>query len=332
LTSWLLYYDMRAPDIGAPIDRLYAAALEQCAWADARGLPLVQVSEHHGSPDGYLPSPFVLAAAIAARTTHARIRLAALVPTLRDPVAAAEDAVVLDLVSGGRLEAILAAGYVPSEFAMFGVDYDGRAAVFEAKATAFLQALAGEEFDYEGRRGRVTPGPLQRPRPPVIFGGATPAAARRAARLGDGYMPAVPDDELSAHYEAECERQGRTPNLISSAAPMGVHVAEDPDRAWALLGPHALHETNAYAKWSSELPGSNPWVPIDDADAVRAVGLYAVVTPEQCVELFRSLDPRANLILKPLIGGLDTDVGWSSLELFVEKVLPELTPDTSAGA
>jgi hypothetical protein len=101
-------------------------------------------------------------------------------------------------------------------------------------------------------------------------------------------------------------------------------VAEDPERAWAQLGPHALHETNAYAKWSSELPGSNPWVPMDDPDAVRAFGLYAVVTPEQCVELYRGLDPRANLVLKPLVGGLDPDVGWSSLELFVHKVLPHL--------
>ena len=62
-----LRYDLRAPSFGAVTHaELYAACLEQCAWADRHGLDFVVLSEHHGVEDGYLPAPLVLAAAIAA--------------------------------------------------------------------------------------------------------------------------------------------------------------------------------------------------------------------------------------------------------------------------
>ena len=70
-----LLYDMRAPDSGAPADTLYRAAVEQCAWADARGFSSVTLTEHHATTDGYLPSPMILGAAIAGSTEHLLIRL-----------------------------------------------------------------------------------------------------------------------------------------------------------------------------------------------------------------------------------------------------------------
>ena len=105
---------------------------------------------------------------------------------------------------------------------------------------------------------------------------------------------------------------------------MWVFVAEDPERAWDQVGPHALHETNAYGAWAAEVPGANPWRPLADAGALRGEGLYAVVTPEECVALARGLDPRAALKLKPLVAGLDPALGWASLELFVDRVVPAL--------
>src|SRR5439155_22036479 len=112
-------------------------------------------------------------------------------------------------------------------------DFAGSAAAFEAKATAFLQALTGESFSHDGRTVQVTPGPVQRPRPPVLFGGGTVAAARRAARLGDGFMPGVPDPTLVEQYDAERRRLGRDEGeLVWPGGPFCVHVADDPDRAW----------------------------------------------------------------------------------------------------
>jgi hypothetical protein len=104
-----------------------------------------------------------------------------------------------------------------------------------------------------------------------------------------------------------------------------VHVAEDPDAAWARIAPHALHEMNSYARWASLAPSANPYVPIEDAEVLRTQGLYAVVTPDECVALAEGTEEGARLILHPLMGGLPPDLAWASLELFAAKVLPRIS-------
>src|ERR1700747_1533288 len=98
-----LRFDMRAPDWAAPATDLYAAAIDMCAWAETRGAIVAVLSEHHGAEDGHLPSPLLLASAIAARTERLSIILAAVVLPFWDPVRLAEDMTVLDIVSGGRV-------------------------------------------------------------------------------------------------------------------------------------------------------------------------------------------------------------------------------------
>jgi alkanesulfonate monooxygenase SsuD/methylene tetrahydromethanopterin reductase-like flavin-dependent oxidoreductase (luciferase family) len=63
-----LRFDMRAPEAGAPTTGLYGTAPEMCAWAETHGCLAAVLCEHHGTDDGYLPSPLRLASAIAART------------------------------------------------------------------------------------------------------------------------------------------------------------------------------------------------------------------------------------------------------------------------
>jgi alkanesulfonate monooxygenase SsuD/methylene tetrahydromethanopterin reductase-like flavin-dependent oxidoreductase (luciferase family) len=323
VANWLIHHDLRSPEFGIPRTQLYAEALAMTAWADSHGCPRVVVSEHHGSEDGYLPSPFVFAGAVAARTEQIRIMVSALVLTLRDPVATAEDVAVLDLISGGRVELTVVAGYVADEFAMFGVPFDGRGAVFEEKLAALVAALTGEPFVYRGREITVTPGPVQHPRPLVVVGGTAP---KRAARFGDAFLPPVAEAHLGEAYVAECRRLGKGDGiLLWPGGPMWVFVTEDPEQAWATLGPHALHEANSYAAWAESSPGASPFTPARDVAELRASGRYAVVTPEECLELAAGLDPRAGLTLKPLVAGIDPTLGWRSLELFVERVAPHLT-------
>src|SRR5439155_1572857 len=93
-----LRYDLRVPSFCSVTHaELYAACLEQCAWADRLGLDFVVLSEHHGVDDGYLPAPLTLAAAIAGRTKSIRINVAAVLVPLHDPVRLAEQLAVLDL-------------------------------------------------------------------------------------------------------------------------------------------------------------------------------------------------------------------------------------------
>ncbi len=112
--------------------------------------------------------------------------------------------------------------------------------------------------------------------------------------------------------------------LIRPRGPMFVHVAEDPEGAWAAIAPHALHEMNAYGRWAAESGARTGYQPVDDAETLRQSGMYAVVTPEGCLELARGLDEDSRLLLHPLMGGLSPELAWQSLELFAAKVLPRL--------
>jgi len=89
-------FDMRAPSFGAPAAALYSAAADMCAWAETRGCIAAVLCEHHGSDDGYLPSPIVLASAIAARTQRLPLNITVILP-FYDPVRLAEDLSLLDI-------------------------------------------------------------------------------------------------------------------------------------------------------------------------------------------------------------------------------------------
>jgi hypothetical protein len=99
-----------------------------------------------------------------------------------------------------------------------------------------------------------------------------------------------------------------------------VHIAEDPDRAWTQLAPHAMHETNDYAAWAAGRRGT-PFKTFETVDELRASGMYLVVTPDEAVEL---VEERGGMSFKPLMGGLDPAIGWESLELFESAVRPRL--------
>jgi alkanesulfonate monooxygenase SsuD/methylene tetrahydromethanopterin reductase-like flavin-dependent oxidoreductase (luciferase family) len=324
--DWVLRYDLRSPELGTSTEDLYSAAVEQCEWADAHGCSEVRLSEHHGSDDGYLPSALTLAAAIAVRTSQMRIQIMGVPLTLLDPVVVAEQTAVVDLLSHGRLEVVAVLGYVDSEYAMFGIDPAQRVRVFEEKLAALRSALAGEPIDRFGHEVRVTPTPPES-RVRVLVGGNTPASARRAARLGDGYAPMFPPDEsLIAVYRDECERLGHSPGRTPLPnGPIQVHVARDPEQGWAQIAPHVLHEFNSYGRWAEQADTTTPYSTITDVSTVREWGLVTVVTPEQCVDLARQIESIGGaLILHPLGGGLAPSVGWESLELFVNEVLPAL--------
>src|SRR2546427_7231592 len=177
-----LRYDLRAPSFCSVTHAdLYAACLEQCAWADRLGLDFVVLSEHHGVDDGYLPAPLTLAAAIAGRTKSIRINVAAVLVPLHDPVRLAEELAVLDLASASRVGFVAGLGYRDEEFAMAGVDRKARGRLLEEYVDVLRRAWTGEPVEWRGRTIRVTPKPPSEAL--MLVGGSTAAAARRPARL-----------------------------------------------------------------------------------------------------------------------------------------------------
>ena len=321
---FLLRFDLRAPGPTPPAD-LYAAALEMVEWADTRGCLSVAISEHHASEDGYLPSPLVMAAAMAARTSNVNFMIAALLLLMYDPIKLAEDLNVLDHLSRGRITPIIGLGYRPEEFAMFGIDPAERGAEMEERLELLQRALAGETVTWRGRTATVRPGPYTDGGMRLSYGGGSPAAAKRAARFGLDFIGEADRPELADIYAAEAERVGRTPGacLVPSAAtPSSVFVAEDVDEAWATIGPHLLHDAQTYGAW---LEGNHDAVTRSRAttvDELRAEnGNYRIVTPDEAVEMVRT---HGYLGLQPLCGGVAPDLAWPSLHLIVDQVLPRV--------
>lgn len=301
---------------------MYDLALEQIAWIDAQGLPVtINFCEHHGSEDGYLPSPLMMAAAAARVTRNVRLQANVLVP-FSDPLRVAEDVAVLDQLSRGRAELLLLGGYVDSEMAMFDVDPKQRGKLMDEGVQTLKQAWSGETFTYRGRPARITPRPLQRPHPPLFMGGNSAPAARRAAREGDGFVAGMP--HLNDIYQAECARHGKTPRYQGDMAFSYLYVSEDPERDWERLAPFGIYECNCYARWQSSADVDMMFSSALDAEGLKALGTYQVVRPEQVLEKAPTLAPNDAYVLHPLVSGLDADLSWSTLRNFFEKVAPRV--------
>jgi alkanesulfonate monooxygenase SsuD/methylene tetrahydromethanopterin reductase-like flavin-dependent oxidoreductase (luciferase family) len=328
-TSFVTRYDFRAPGADpATRQEIFARAVEQAAYAERHGMGALMLSEHHTADDGYLPSPIPVAAAFAAVTSTIPISIAALLVNLHDPLRLAEDVAVLDHLSGGRVSYTFGLGYRREEYDLFGRPWATRGDDIEAAIQVLLRAWTGEEFEHQGRRVRVTPTPYTQPHPFLFYGGGSPAAARRAARLGLNFQPQDSDPALKQVYDDECRAQGREPGFTMQAppGPANVFCAEDPDAFWAKHGQHLLADAQAYASWRGA--NTRSYVRDDSAtvEEMKAAGTYVVLTPDDLVARCRSGELRL-VTSHPACGGLPPEPSWESLRLICETVMPAVRAD-----
>jgi alkanesulfonate monooxygenase SsuD/methylene tetrahydromethanopterin reductase-like flavin-dependent oxidoreductase (luciferase family) len=312
------------PDGTTPASDYYDAAREMAVFCDARACAGISIPQHHASPDGYLPSPLVLASALAAATERVPIMCMALLLLHYDPVKLAEDMAVLDIVSHGRVSYVIGLGYRPEERAMFEVDSTTLAATMEESIGILRAAWTGEEFEHPRRgRMRVTPKPHSPGGPMLSYGGHSLAAARRAARLGMMLMAEGSRPELEEAYAEEAARCQVAPVgclMTPPGAPTSLFVAEDVDRAWDEIGPYMLRDALAYGEWNKARGGAT----IASLSAAQTVedlraekGSYRVVTPH---EVRTMVDTGQAAVLDPLCGGLPPAVAWPYLRTAVETL------------
>ena len=316
-------FDLRDPGLsGVPRAERYAAALDMAEWADRLGFVVLSLSEHHGSPDGYLPSPLPMAAAVAVRTQQIPIMVAAIIPSFHDPIRLAEDLAVVDLLAPGRINVILANGYVPDEFEMFGVPLKERAGRTREAVQVLRQAWTGEPFEHRGRSVRVTPPPATPGGPALILGGTSDAAARRAAELGLGYQPS--SGESWPAYRDACIVAGQPdPGPYLSGDATITIVAEDPDSMWDRVGPYLMHDAAAYGEWAEKSGVATGYRAADTVDELRASGQHRIVTPDALVDALAG-QPLPFAMFHPLCGGIPPELAWESLRLVEHEVLPRV--------
>ena len=163
--------------------------LEEIALADAVGLDVFGVGEHHRA-DYAASAPAMVLAAAAARTERIRLTSAVTVLSSDDPVRVFQDFATLDLLSGGRAEILVGRGSFIESFPLFGYDLRDYDALFAEKLDLLLALRASERVTWSGRHRAalkdqpVYPRPIQEALPVWIAVGGTPASVIRAGRLG----------------------------------------------------------------------------------------------------------------------------------------------------
>jgi probable F420-dependent oxidoreductase len=199
----------------------------------------------------YAQDPFVMLAFVAAATRKLRLQTGILVLPYRNPFITARAVASLDVFSRGRVTLGLGAGYLKSEYFALGADFERRNDIMDEYIRAMKTAWSGQDFSfkgtgYEARGARILPAPLQKPHPPLLIGGNSPRAIRRAVELGDAWCPFFTSGPLSAtsrtaamadendlaqgiaYLREHCEKFGREtpPAIICSSITTGAKLTE----------------------------------------------------------------------------------------------------------
>jgi alkanesulfonate monooxygenase SsuD/methylene tetrahydromethanopterin reductase-like flavin-dependent oxidoreductase (luciferase family) len=324
------------PQWRASWDTVYRETLEFIREAESVGIDYVWLSEHHFAEDGYCPSLMPVAAAIAASTSSIRIGTKVMLLPFHDPVRLAEDVAVVDILSGGRLDLGLAAGYRRAEFDGFAVPRAERGARMREGLDVLTEALTGNPFTHKGRfhsygEIRIVPPPIQQPIP-LWLGGRTAATIQRAARRGAHLALA---DFVLEHCETDYAiyanalgASGRDIQSYEVAAVATVFLNHDRAQAWQLAGPHILYQQNQYQQWFREASDR----PTDDfiiaaTEAELRPSSVLVGTPDDVLERIRAFHirvPFTHFSFWCLLPGMRLEPALDSLHLFANNVLPRL--------
>jgi probable F420-dependent oxidoreductase len=169
------------------------AFVQRARLAEDAGFESIWVGDHIALPldapdDARQPrlEAVVALAHLAAVTTRVKLGLGVIILPQRQPVLLAKQLTSLDVLSGGRLIAGFGVGYLEAELGALGASLSERGARTD-ESLAAMRALWDEPVpSFEGRFVQ-RPRPVQRPHPPIVIGGESPAAYRRASREGDGW-------------------------------------------------------------------------------------------------------------------------------------------------
>jgi len=327
-----LWYDFRNPaQWRRPYQQLYGEILDQIVWAENNGFDDVWLSEHHFIDDGYLPSMLPAAAAIAARTKRIRIPLGVLLMPFHHPVRLAEDIAVVDVISGGRFELGVGVGYKVEEFEGFNVPFKERGGRTNESLEIIGRLLAGETLTFKGKffevnKVRLTPEPVQKPRPPIWVGGFTPPALRRAAKYADGFTAPDASRKVYDGYVEQVRKAGKPADSVRFA---GGHrwliCSNDPEKTFNEAADHIIYQSNLYTEWAAKAGQTTNPVYIKDRTHLRETSGLKVADPAACIKLIRDYVekvPVTHFYSWTLPPGLPAKWAQEHLELFASKVIP----------
>ncbi len=325
-----LWYDFRQRLPLGDYARFYAECLEEIEEGERLGFAGVWLSEHHFVDDGYLPSPLVVAAAIAARTKTMTVGTNVLLLPMHHPLRVAEDAAVADLASGGRFVLGVGQGYVQHEFGALGFNRKYRPSLFEEGIEVIRRALEEGRTGHQGKRWSFDDLPFE-PRPqgklPLYIGAFADPAIDRAARLADGFLASTGGGAFGETYRkvrAALERHGRADEEFPYVASGVAFVHEDAGRAREIVGPAIAYQRTRYAEWGTDREKPRP-EPILEKDLPW--DRYLVGKPEEVADaLIRLYDeaPYDHLCFWGRLPGVTHEEALENIRLFASEVAPRV--------
>lgn len=315
---------------------LYADALDLAAEAERLGFDSVWASEHHFVDDAYLPSLLPMCAAIAARTSRIRVGTGVVLAPFYDPLRLAEDAAVVDLISGGRSTLGLGVGWRAEEFDALGVPIAERGRRLEAAVGILRQAWADGLVTADDRTDgvNVMPKPAQAGGPPIWIGALEEPAIRRAGRIADGFMgtevtPASFGEQVGWARE-ELERRGGDPSRFGLSLHLPTFAWRDGD-AWERVREHAYYVEWKYEDMDGARARTGPPSPPPPLGAEEEAGLRErclVGSPEEVVDRVAAFAEAAggdvHFIARLYWPGMDPAVQREAMAVFADEVIPKL--------
>ena len=187
------------------------------------------------TPETPIPDPLIWLAYVSAAAPTMRLGTCILILPQRNPLILAKEIATLDHLTGGKVELGIGVGWMKEEFDALGVPWERRGRRNDEYVEALRMVWSGGDVEYHGEFVdfdplTCTPLPAQGADIPILVGGDTPIAIRRAARLADGYFPGEGDAEkLGVLIEAlrvECESRDRDPAEVEINAMFGTQMAD----------------------------------------------------------------------------------------------------------
>jgi alkanesulfonate monooxygenase SsuD/methylene tetrahydromethanopterin reductase-like flavin-dependent oxidoreductase (luciferase family) len=317
-----VYFDMRNPPAWRQDwTRLYGFTLEMCQEAEHLGLDSVWTSEHHLFEDGYLTQPFTYMAAMAAVTKRVRLGTAILLAPLRSAIQIAEEATIVDVISGGRVDIGLGAGYRHPEFALFGADITKRYTTTDRRAVELREIFDDPRHVPPTVQGHI----------PVYMGYQGPKGAKRAGKLGAGLLSA--NGALWEPYREGLVEGGHD---IASARMKGNFagwVTEDPERDWPVVKEHLRYQLDSYRRYmveGTDMPIPRPVDPDrvrGEANLGKVLGAFVHDTPERYAAAVRSYvgdAPVEEIFIFASIAGMPEEMVANEVRLIATKLRPLL--------
>ena len=322
-------YDFRNPPQWVqPYPDLYKDTLDDMVSTEELGFNTVWTTEHHFLDDGYLPSQLAVLSAVAARTSKVGLGTFVLLLPLHDPVRVAEDAAVVDLISGGRLVLGLGQGYRVGEFIGFEKDHTRRGQALTEGIRVLRQSWEGKPFSHEGKFWRytnitVTPAPAQAGGPPLMIGARSEKGIKRAARMGCHFLPIGDDNDIEIYRQA-CRAEGREPGQVRMLR--SCLVTDDYDQEWGKVWPHVKYQMDCYAQWMFEA-NDKPEDRQLQSDGFRSVDNFFSGSAQKVLDEIKQLEEKTTLdelVLFFHFPGMDRNISRRSMEKFAAEVLPHL--------